>query len=94
MNNRNPLTPGIGGIGDHRFNAIPQDAATVWLMNSTEDFDECTLTSTIFAGQRMDSAGVKAKIDVAQDLHRSKAFRNRAKLNSRKHRTASDIAAL
>ncbi len=65
MNDRNPLPPGISSIGNGRFSSIPQNASTIRRINPTQNLDQSTFAGPVFPGQRMNSAGVKTKIDVA-----------------------------
>jgi hypothetical protein len=54
-------------------------------MDPTDDLYECALAGPVLAGERMHPPGVKAEIDVAQNLDGPKAFRDPAKFNYRSH---------
>jgi hypothetical protein len=61
-------------------------------MDPTQNLDQRTFAGPVLPGQRMNSAGVKFKIDVTQDIDRSEALRDSAKLNGRYHGTPSRFA--
>jgi hypothetical protein len=54
-------------------------------MDAAKDLYECALARPVLAGERMHPPGVKAEIDVAQNLDGPKAFRDPAKFNYRSH---------
>jgi len=54
-------------------------------MDPAKDLDERTLPCPILAGERMHPPGMKAEIDVAQNLDGPEAFCDPAKFNYRSH---------
>jgi hypothetical protein len=75
----------IGCAGQGYLFAVLEDVASIRLMDACEDLYKRRLSGTIFAGKRMDLAGLKNEIDVAQDFNRSKALADAAKLDDRRH---------
>ena len=54
-------------------------------MNASKYFYEGRFSGAILTSKRMDSAGLKAKVDIAQNLDRSEALADIAKLDDRRH---------
>ena len=85
MNHRNTLISSVSGALNDSFGAFPQNHAAMRLVDSGQDFDQRTFASPVFAGQRMDSAFEKLKVNAAQDLDWPEALRYPAEFDCRNH---------
>jgi hypothetical protein len=59
--------------------------ALIRLMDAREDLYESRLSGAVLPGKRMDLAGFESKVNVAQNLDRSKALADATKLDNRRH---------
>ena len=66
MNNNDAMRDGLPWRSRLKLSAGECDLAFVWPMNSTQDFHQGRLSSTIFTNQCMDFATADREIDVAQ----------------------------
>ena len=81
MNNRNSLAPSIGCALYNGLSPIPSNAATIRLMESSENLDEGALARAVFARERVHPSRMKPEIDVAQNLDRPEVLRNALKFD-------------
>ena len=81
----------LGATEDRGLDAILQDAPAVRLMDPAKDLDERTLPCPILTGERMHLSGIKAEIDVAQNLDGPEALCDPPKLNDRRRRIPPGI---
>ena len=85
MDDSYAVTLCFGCVGQGYFLAVLEDVALIRLMDAREDLYESRLSGAIFPGKRMDLAGFESKVNVAQNLDRSKALADAAKLDNRHH---------
>jgi len=85
MDDSYAVTLRIGCAGQDDFPAVLKNAASIRLIDAREDLYESRFPRAILSGERMDLAGLEAKVNIAQNLYWSKTLADTAKLNDRRH---------
>ena len=75
----------VGRAGEDDLLTVLKNATSIRLMDPSENLHQGRFSGSILARERMDLAGLEAKVDIVQNFDRSEALADIAKLDDGRH---------